>query len=102
MDNNRNDANRLKQNIRKKITTTMVGALDSFEKGFGRLWGHEKEGDFTQQEDRFFQIWSEVREEILDRGNAEIGGANQEIDLHNVERQRYSIIFKNRSDNGRN
>jgi hypothetical protein len=102
MDKNDYDRRALKDFTRKKITTTMIGALDSFEKRFGRLWGQDKnEEDITEQEDRFYQIWSEVREEILDRGNAQIGAANKELDMYNIEKQRYQIKFINRRPNGR-
>ncbi len=97
------DKNKLKQDAKRKITTTMIGALSSFENRFGRLWGHQKEEgeDLTPQEERFFEIWQDVREEILDRGNAQIGALNQELDMYNVERQRYQIKFVQRRQDGR-
>ncbi len=95
--------NKLKQDIKKKITTTMIGALSSFEKRFGRLWGIDKpdEEELTQQEQRFLDIWLEVREEILDRGNAQIGAAQANLDTYNIESMRYHYKFYNRSDNER-
>ncbi len=98
------DKERLKQVAKSKITTTMVGALASFENRFGRLWGHEKEEgeDLTPQEERFYEIWQDVREEILDRGNAQIGGFNQEADSYNIEKTRYQVKFIQRRQDGRN
>ena len=95
--------NKLKQDARKKITTTMIGALSSFEKRFGRLWGYEKgsEEELTVQEERFLKIWLEVREEILDRGNAQIGAIQSNIENYNVEEPRYEYKFYNRRDNER-
>lgn len=92
------DNEKLKKDTKRRITTTMIGALSSFENRFGRLWGHQKEEgeNLTPQEERFFEIWQDVREEILDRGNAQIGASNQDIDTYNIEKQRYQIKFINK------
>lgn len=98
-----NAKNKIKQDVKKKITTTMIGALSSFEKRFGKLWGfHKEEGEeLTTQEQRFLQIWMEVREEILDRGNAQIGAANANLDNYDIEPARFTYKFYNRRDNER-
>jgi hypothetical protein len=93
---------RLEQDIEKKIKTTMIGALASFEKRFGKLWGHDKskEEELTPQEHRFLQIWLEVREEILDRGNAQIASSGREIRKYNVNGNRYNYKFEMRREDG--
>ncbi len=98
-----NGKNRLKQDIKKKITTTMIGALSSFEKRFGKLWGMdvENEEDLTPQQQKFLSIWLEVREEILDRGNAQIGAAQANLDGYNIESVKYHYKFYPRRDNER-
>ena len=45
---------RLYQIAKKKIQTTMIGALDSLEKGFGFLWGIGSEGELTQEQEQLF------------------------------------------------
>jgi len=98
-----NAKNKLKQDIKKKITTTMIGALSSFEKRFGKLWGIDKpeEEELTPQQQRFLQIWMEVREEILDRGNAQIGAVNANLENYNVEQAKFHYKFYQRRDNER-
>lgn len=98
-----NAKNKLKQDIKKKITTTMIGALSSFEKRFGKLWGIDRpeDEDLTPQEERFLNIWLEVREEILDRGNAQIGAAQANLDNYNIETARYHYKFYQRREDER-
>jgi hypothetical protein len=108
---------KLKKNIRKKITTTMIGALDSFEYEFGQYWGidqveciYDEEGRFvdwdlsklTDKQKAIFYRWLRVREEVLDRGNAQIGAMNKDLNSYNITEERYHIKFINRRDNGRN
>lgn len=98
-----NPKDRLGRDIKKKITTTMIGALDSVEKRLGKLWGNHKNSDeeFTQQENRFYEIWLQVREEILDRGNAQIGAMLSNLDAYQIEDKRYNITFINRRQDER-
>mgnify|MGYP003387198092 CR=1 FL=1 len=93
--------NKLKQDIKKKITTTMIGALSSFENRMGRLWGFHKteEEALTPQEERFLALWLEIREEILDRGNAQIGAMSSNLDNYHIEAIRHKYTFYNRRDN---
>jgi hypothetical protein len=57
--------------MRKKIETTMIGCLARFEEAFGYLWGQDKE-QLTKEEEKFSDIWEQVRESILDHGNHQI------------------------------
>jgi hypothetical protein len=93
--------NKLKQDIKKKITTTMIGALSSFENRMGRLWGFHKSEEeiLTPQEEKFLNLWLEIREEILDRGNAQIGAACANLDSYDIEPVKYKYTFYNRRDN---
>lgn len=102
MDNNAK--NKLKGDIKKKITTTMIGALSAFENGFGKLWAIDKENeeDLTEREKKFNELWLRVREEILDNGNAQIGAILKELDAYLIERKRYEYKFYNGDNNGRN
>jgi hypothetical protein len=62
---------RLKRIIQKKILTSFVGAIASFEKEFPDLIGTEK--------------WNRLRQEIMDLGNRQIRGVNSELDLHEIK-----------------
>lgn len=78
--------NRLKQNIRKKMMTVLVGAIDEFEKAFGEVWGHKINSvDKTDGELDFTAVWNQCRDKIFDRGNLQIKGMEKEIDGYEVE-----------------
>lgn len=77
---------RLKKVAGKKIQTTMIGALDIIERYLGFLWEDDNEEAL-----RLKQIYSEVRQEILDRGNTQIRNLETEIDQYDVEWLRYSL-----------
>ena len=53
--------------VRKSITKTMVGALNSIEENFGVLW----EGN-SELEKKYRAIYMSVRNKILSIGNDEI------------------------------
>ena len=84
----------LLDNIQKKFTTTMIGALDVFEKMFGHLWGHGKhESDLTQSEKEYRHEWEEARAAILNNGNNQARGAMDEISQHSVKKEKYRMDF---------
>ena len=71
---------RLLGTIEKKFKTTIIWAIASVEAGFGELWGHGKpEVELTDKEREFREIWQEVRTEILNKGNNNLRGAQDEI-----------------------
>jgi len=75
--------NKLYQVAKKKILTTMIGALDSIEKSFGFLWSEEE----TKEQKQMRLIYDQIRSEILDKGNTQI--RNLEAEFSN-----YDIVFK--------
>ena len=79
--------------IRKKIETTMIGALARFEEGFGRLWGHGSDKKLSQDEIRNKIIWDNVRESILDHGNLQIRKALSELKGSKVDKLKYSYYY---------
>lgn len=69
----------------KKITTTLIASLAKFEEHFGSLWGHGLQAwecTPAQLEERI--VWATCREEILDRGNAQMRALDKEIALFDV------------------
>jgi hypothetical protein len=57
------------------IRTTMIGAIERVERVFGHLWAHEKQdGDptITEEQEQLYDLFMELREEILDFGNKQI------------------------------
>lgn len=86
---------KLKKEIEKKIQTTMIGALDSIEKKFGFLWEEESE---------LYNIYQELRKEILDKGNKQIRDVGKELERYDVEWLKYSINLplKRKERDGKN
>ena len=72
---------RLLKISKKKIQTTMIGALSTIEKHFGFLWGHVK------------QLFDEVRSEILDRGNNQARNLEAEFNHYEINWLRYQITL---------
>src|SRR5687767_13493781 len=64
---------RLDKIISTKMNTTFIGALSSFEKNFGFLWGQgKKDADRTDEEKQLNQIWQNIRTEVLNNGNNQL------------------------------
>ena len=95
-----NSRNRLMDNIKKKFTTTMIGALSAFEAEFGELWGKGlplEELTADQMEER--ERWESVRSHILDNGNDQARSAVDEISHYTVTWNRYNHRFIIKSKN---
>tara|TARA_B100000287_G_scaffold430487_1_gene485860 strand:+ start:240 stop:620 length:381 start_codon:yes stop_codon:yes gene_type:complete len=84
---------RLYQIAKKKIQTTMIGALDSLEKNFGFLWGIGSEGELTQQQEQLKAIFEDARSEILDRGNTQIRNLQAEISNYDISWKRHTVTM---------
>ena len=82
---------RLKENISKKITTTMVGAVSSIEKHFGFLW--QSESELTEEQEYIKSAFTQAREDIFALGNRQIKNAETEIENHEVTWNRYTQEF---------
>ena len=83
---------RLMKNVERKFKTTMIGALASFEKYFGDLWGHE-EGELSDEQLKMKQFWEQARTEILNNGNSQLRIAQEEIAQYTMTWNRYHIDF---------
>jgi hypothetical protein len=88
---------RLNKIISTKMRTSFIGALDTFEKNFGHLWGYNNETKETKprgfEEERFYELWQLVRTQVLDKGNNQLRAAQSEISNHIVSWQRYHVDF---------
>lgn len=80
--------NELKNKAKTYITTTMIGAIEAVEKGFGFLWaGDSEDAKFMQK--RFV----EVRKSILDKGNKQIKSIDSDINEYEVDTMRFVTNF---------
>ena len=77
---------RLSKIMRKKIQTTMIGALSSIEEHFGFLW----EGD-PEQARMMKEVYNKVRSDVLDKGNNQARNIDAELSHYEVEWLKYSI-----------
>ncbi len=76
---------------KKKIQTTMIGALDVVEKRFGFLWSFEGGDDLSEEQKQLKDIYDEARADILDKGNTQIRNLEAEFSDYEVTKKRYSI-----------
>ena len=84
---------RLLKISKKKIQTTMIGALSTLEKGFGFLWGHESSEPLTPEQEHLKETYEEVRSEILDRGNNQARNLEAEFANYEINWLRYQITL---------
>ena len=78
---------------KKKIQTTMIGALSTLEKQFGFLWWQDEEGDLTPEQNHMKDLYEEVRAEILDRGNNQMRNLEAEFAQYEIKWLRYSLTL---------
>jgi len=79
---------RLSKILKKKVQTTMIGALSSIEKHFGFLW--TSEGELTPAQKVMYEIYQSVREEVLDKGNSQARNVDAELNQYDVKWLRYT------------
>jgi transcription termination factor Rho len=81
---------RLSKILKKKVETTMVGALSSIEDHFSFLWTSEG-NELTPEQKIMFDTFQRVRSEILDKGNTQARNIDAELNQYDVKWLRYSI-----------
>lgn len=87
-------SNKTEKIIKKRILTTMIGALARFENSFGYLWGIDNPNP-TQDQLNNEAIWEKLRTEILDHGNNQIRGAILELkEDQDIDKVKYSYYYK--------
>ena len=80
---------RLSKVLKKKIQTTMIGALSSIEQHLGFLW--ESDGALTEDQKAMKSIYEQIRSEILDKGNNQARNIDAELSQYEIEWLRYNI-----------
>ena len=74
---------KLSKTVKKKIQTTMIGALSTFEKYFGEIL----DSDADMQD-----LYNKARSEILDKGNYQL--RNIDVDMKNfIIKEHVFIIY---------
>lgn len=81
---------RLSKILKKKIQTTMIGALSTIEENFGFLW-EQMEGKSEAEQEIMKELYKKVRSEILDKGNNQARNIDAELAQYEVEWLRYNM-----------
>jgi hypothetical protein len=84
---------KLSKMIKKKLETTMIGAISSIEEHFGFLWGHDQEGQTSKEQDIMFDLFQEIRSEILDKGNLQSRNVDSELSQYNIEWKKFNMTL---------
>ena len=85
-------ADRLRRTMKKKVQTTMIGALSTIEEHFGFLWGFEiSEDQLTPEQKHVKSIFEDIRAKILDRGNTQIRSLESEFVNYEISKKKYFI-----------
>ena len=84
---------RLLKISKKKVQTTMIGALSTIERVFGFLWGHDETSELTPEQEHMKELFEEVRSEILDRGNNQARNLEAEFANYDINWLRYQITL---------
>ena len=88
------------KSCKKKIQTTMIGALSTLEEGFGFLWGFEnQEDELTKEQEHLKDIYEEARAKILDSGNTQIRNLESEFAGFEITKKRYKYTIPVKSPN---
>jgi hypothetical protein len=80
---------RLETIISTKMRTAFIGALDTFEKAFGHLWGYNRDGELTAEQERMSEVWANARNDILNNGNNQLRAIKAELANNTVSWNRY-------------
>jgi len=88
----KNDSkDRLSKILKKKVETTMIGALSSVEDHFSFLWTNQNGGSQTPEQKIMHDLFQKVRSEILDKGNTQARNVDAELSQYDVKWLRYTV-----------
>jgi|TARA_B100001094_G_scaffold330792_1_gene396958 hypothetical protein len=82
---------RLSKILKKKVETTMIGALSSIEEHFCFLWTSADGVELTPEQKLMFDTFQKVRSEILDKGNTQARNVDAELNQYDIKWLRYSV-----------
>lgn len=92
---------RLSKILKKKIETTMIGALSSIEEHFAFLWASQ-ESALSPEQKMLYDLFQKVRSEILDKGNTQARNVDAELAQYDVKWLRYQTNIPMTKDQGEN
>jgi hypothetical protein len=83
---------RLAKILKKKVQTTMIGALSSLEENFSFLWD-SGDGPMSPEQKMMYDAFQKVRSEILDKGNTQSRNIDAELAQYEVKWLRYQTVL---------
>ena len=84
-----NSKERLSKILKKKVETTMIGALSSIEEHLSFLW--ESEGSLSKEQQEMYDTYQKIRSEILDKGNTQARNIDAELNQYEVTWLKYQV-----------
>lgn len=93
---------KLVQSLSTFLKTAFIGALDHFERGFGKIWGFKKNGENTEGEKKWKAIWEEVRNQILTNGNNQIRAMIKKLKEYKVRWRGKNYHFRVKENENEN
>lgn len=84
---------RLSKILKKKVETTMIGALSSIEEHFSFLWTTADGAPISEEQKIMFEAFQKVRSEILDKGNTQARNVDAELNQYDVKWLRYNMTI---------
>ncbi len=86
---------RFRSIVKKKITTSFIGAISQFEHYFGDLWGHKLPAESCSKDQLNMRTqWELCRKDVLNTGNNQLRGIDSELEQHDVVWNRYQTQFR--------
>lgn len=79
---------RLSGVLKKKVQTTMIGALSTIEENLGFLWENDT---CTVTKSQMKELYNIIRSEILDRGNNQARNIDAELSQYEISWLKFSI-----------
>ena len=83
---------RLSKILKKKVETTMIGALSSIEEHFSFLWT-PTQGEMPPEQQIMLDTFQKVRSEILDKGNTQSRNVDAELSQYDIKWLRYNAVI---------
>lgn len=71
----------------------MIGALSSIENYFGFLWEVDIDEVPTAEKKLMYELYQKVREEVLNKGNAQARNIDAELSQYNVNWLKYRNVI---------
>lgn len=84
---------RLSKILKKKVETTMIGALSSIEDHFAFLWTSDDNQPLSPEQKIMYDAFQKVRSEILDKGNTQSRNIDAELAQYEVKWLRYQTTI---------